>query len=308
MALKTYAEQIVESEKAAGSGHRHQVRGSSGGSGINAPLLIVGVALAVIAMFMLPQVMAQPYAVGAYSGDKAQQSTNLAYQQGQLAYSMTRDAQGEAERVAAIQAATQGEYQLQQNQVHDRETAAALPLTQTTVAREAELQDLQMQKQRDEYFYASYITPIRVFGVFALEIAVAIGLLAAAGMAFGKLLSVAQARMYVHHEQRGETLVVVKPGQTTRTDLMHRPVLTDQRNGTTVASGGAQDELVQQRVAALALAAKAIRDMPPDTKLPGLKPNVEKHLPEMEFIDGEVIDPKLLSAVKQSLDGGAEVL
>jgi hypothetical protein len=271
----------------------------SGSAGLT---ILVVLAVVVLGIGLINSMFSPP------SGNKQLQYNNLAYQQQQLASSMTQDAQRAYEAAAATQIAAQNEQQRRQDAINTQSAATAWSLTETPMARQQELQALDLQKRKDEYFYESYLTPLKVFGVFALEMALAIGLLAAVGISFWKLLPVAQARMYVHKEVRGETLIVVKPNQTTKTDLMHRPVLTDQADGTTVASGGAEDDMVQQRIAALALEAKAIRDLPSSVKMPGQKPNVDKSLPDLEVVEGQVIEPKLLIDIKQSLDSGAEVL
>lgn len=188
-------------------------------------------------------------------------------------------------------------------------SSTAWSLTQTPLAQEQILRDIELQKKQNEAYWNQFVSPLKVIG-WALFVGAALIILLYLGVqAFHRLMPVLETRLRVVKEDGHERTIHIGDNTITRTDLMHAPVLTTQKDGTAKPSGGAPDSNMQERIADRAAKVKAVQALPPGTKLPGNVPPKkadEPTLPELDVVDAEEIKPALLKDVRQSLDAGEE--
>ena len=298
----TVAQQIAEQEK--GSGHTHTVSKKSSGSG-HPILTLAGVVLLIVSGFWFLQQITMPATYALASGDNAQRMANLQYQQQQLAYSMTQDAGRAIAQTSDAAARAQAAIQAQQTTSTAQAASTAWPITQSAIDAAQLKQQLDTQRMQDEYFWRQTLTPIKVYFWWIVLAAFVTAVFIMAIIAFSSLMPIWKQRVGVVTVERGQHTIHVGEKTITRTDLMPVPTLTLQKDDTMLGSGGFDDPQMQAQVARDAARVDMMRALPLGTKLPGLRPDATKALPDLEIIDGQTRDitPPLLADIRQSLDG-----
>ena len=284
---------------------------SSSNNGNYGPLYVLGFAFLVVMFFAL---MANFTPGGPRlvlpSMDLSVQATSLAGQQSVLEQSMTVASGATAAVYQAQQTAVQAQQDALSTQVAQvtatqavQATATAFSFTQTPLAATQISMGNRIEQERREAYWKQYTTPMWILGGGALALAIGIIGTILGVITFFKLLPVYAAKLRVVKEDRGERTIYLGEKGITRPDLMHQPTITEQPDGTMLGSGGAEDPYLQAQIAASAANVKAVQALPGGIKLPGQAPKAaDKVLPQLEVVDGQVIEPKLLKDVRESLD------
>jgi len=255
--------------------------------------------------------------IAAPAANLSGQATQLARQQESLAQSMTYSSDLSTQQAYQIQSqmvAQQNVIATQMAQASATEaaqaTSTAWSLTQTPMAAEQILRNLEIQKKAQEAQWSLIMVPLKAIVLTLVGLATLCGFVYFLGWGAVKAVNVYLDRMRFVKEDRGERTFHVAPGGAiTRPDLMHEPVLTPNANGTMMPSGGAADPHIQERIAHDAAEVKGIQALSAGTKLPGNAPVIKKtqEMPELEFIEGREIRAPLLKDIHLSLDGEESV-
>jgi hypothetical protein len=251
-------------------------------SGTSPSGVLVVVILILLAVFILPLIRAGLPVFQVYAPDAAARVTELSYQQNQLLSSMTDAAATSTAQAWAMQVETQRQEAILSTSVAQatstqaaQTTSTAWSMTQTPMAAEQIVRDLELAKKQKELKWAELLTPLRVIFLTALGLLSLFGLVLGIAWAFVQFVPVYVARKRIVKEDRGERTIHVGANSLTRVDLMPEPTVTFQRDGTVVSSGGMADEYAQERITANAAKVKAVQGYAPGTRiLKGTVPQV----------------------------------
>lgn len=288
-------------------------------SGNYTPLYVLFGAFAIVMMFPLLQAFGNapasnyPYQVMPAVSNLDVRATQLAQEQENLRISMTQVAAMSTSQAQAVL----DQIAQQQNDINTQKaeitatvavqsTSTAWSLTQTPLAQEQLLRDIEIQKKQRDAYWSQYTSPLKVVGSVLLVGFFIVVLIILGVKAFFQLLPVIEDRLRTIKELGGERTIHIGEKAITRTDLMHDPVLTKLEDGTMKPNGGAADPYMQERNADRAAKVKAVQALPMGTKIHGNTPVgkiEEKVLPQLDVMDAEEIKPTLLKDVRQSLDG-----
>jgi hypothetical protein len=218
---------------------------------------------------------------------------------------MTSQAAQAAQATQAVIAQQQAEAQAIAARQATQVASTAWALTQTPLAEEAIERQLRIKRMQDEAYWSGYVTPFRVLGWAAFVSVILVALAVLLVVYAWKTLPVWHARMQVVTEERGQRTIIIRPNETINTSLMFDPVIRRLPDGTIETGGGAQDPLLQARLAHDQSQVDMMRSLPPGAKLPGQRPDTAKAFPELEIIDAQTKDipPALVADIRQSLDG-----
>ena len=235
-------------------------------SGVSPSGVLVVVILILLAVFILPLLRAGLPVFQVYAPNAEARVTELSHQQNLLLSSMTDAAATSTAQAWALQVETQRQEALLSTSVAvatatqaAQTTSTAWSMTQTPMAAEQIVRDLELQRKQKELKWSELLTPLRVIFLTALGLLSLFGLVLGIAWAFVQFVPVYVARKRIVTEDRGERSIHVGANSLTRVDLMHQPTLTQRADGTMVASGGARDEFAQERIAANAAKVKAVQ-------------------------------------------------
>lgn len=308
-----YERELEEEQKRKKKkGDEHPAKNRNGN---HFPLVVLLVIFAIVIAFPMLQTFRSPIVQPMISLPSGLdfRATQLAEEQARIEDSMTRMASASTEQANALQQ----EMERRENALHTQiaeatateavhATATSFSLTQTPLAQEQILRNIELQKKQNDAYWSQWVSPLKVIGLAIFSGMCLVILLYMTVHAFWKLLPVYEARLRLIKERGDERSIHLGEGNITRVDLMHQPTLTEEHDGTMTPSGGAADPFMQERVAELAARVKAVQALPPGAKIPGNVPVTkvdDKILPELEVVEGHEIKPELLRDVRQSLDG-----
>lgn len=241
-------------------------------SGGISPLAVILAVVAVIFLFPMLQLGSPVYQP--LSPDLGIQATQIANRQEELINSMTYSAGVTTEQAVAAQAEMQYQQSLLSTSIaaatsteSAHGTSTAWSMTQTPLAAEQIMRDLELQQEMRDAYWGQFMSPLKVIGLGVLGFLVLVAVFIGAAWAFAQFVPVFVARMRLVKEDRGERSIHVGNNSLTRVDLMHEPVLTQTADGTMVASGGAKDPYLQERITANAARVKAVQGYAPGTKI-----------------------------------------
>ncbi len=318
MGLRARWEREQEAERSKKKDEHDDKPRSNRRSGNYGPLYVLGFAFVVVMAFPLLQTLGnapgssyQVIPVAASNLDM--RATQLAMEQESLRTSMTQvaalstsQAQAVLDQIAQQQNVINTQSAAITSTVAVQATSTSWSLTQTPLAQEQLLRNIEIEKKQRDAYWQQYTSPLIVVGGVLLVGVFLVIVIILGVRAFFQLMPVFEARMRTIKEQGGERTIHVGERSITRTDLMHEPVLTEQEDGTMKPSGGAADPYMQERIANRAAQVKAVQALPPGTKIPGNVPAgkiEEKVLPELDVVDGQEVQPTLLRDVRHQLDG-----
>ena len=300
-------------------------QGKGGGSAPSAggphnPLAILAIILLFVLAFPLLGLFGTPTSLQLVlpQVDYDARATSLEQQQQITIGQMTQVAERNLSGTAQAQQATQSQQNNLNTQIAAataaeavKATATSWSLTQTPLAYDEQLRQLRLQKIRREAYWSQFMAPLKVIGGDLLVAGILVLLVIGMVLAFARLLPVVVAKLRVVKEDaRERTIVVHEDGSIIRPDLMDQPQLTKQVDGSMQPSGGADTPEARREIAQLAARVKAVQALPPGVKIPGNVPvtNVDqKIMPDLEWVDGEIVKPQLLKDVRQSLAENDEV-
>jgi DNA segregation ATPase FtsK/SpoIIIE and related proteins len=260
---RQYERQMKEQEKEKGNDDDNKGGGHRGGPSL---LLVIGIVVMITLFFPLLQRQSPVFQPLASSVDLSGRATQLAQQQASLQNSMTHAAGVSTEQAFAAQLEVQRQQNALSTQIAQatatesaHATSTSWSLTQTPMAAEQILRDLELDKKQREAYWSQYVSPLKVFGLALLAFVSLVLLVVGAAWAAYLIIPAIAARMRFVKEDRGERTIHAGQHSITRVDLMHEPTLTERRDGTMVASGGAVDPLLQSQVAHDAARVKALQ-------------------------------------------------
>jgi hypothetical protein len=318
MGIRARWESEQEAERSKKKDEQHDDKPKSKRrSGNYGPLYVLGFAFVAVMIFPLLQTFGNApvssYPVMPMSSNLDVRASQLALEQENLHISMTQvaalstsQAQAVLDQIAQQQNAVNTQSAAITSTVAVQATSTSWSLTQTPLAQEQLLRNIEIDKAQRDAYWRQYTSPLYVVGGALLAGVFLVVLIILGVKAFFQLLPVIETRLRTIKEDGRERTIHLGEKAITRTDLMMQPTLTTQDDGTMKPSGGAADPYMQERIADRAAQVKAVQSLPPGTKIPGNVPMSkieEKVLPQLDIVDAEEIKPMLLKDVRQSLDG-----